>query len=111
MKSLDINIGDLFRVKIEYLLVNQVPDANFDRNRSLCLLLRIQKPDGSDAHTEIIHNNSHLLTDDNLDELINSTFYKLMFPRTNDSVWFPEYRFIQIFEPLSKVKESKIYTE
>jgi len=98
---LDTRLGDLFRFNQEYLLHNQVPDASEVREgMSLCILVRIQKPDGSVTHSDIIHDNSHLLTDDNLDDLINSTFYKLMFTRCNEYVWLPEYKFIQMFEPL-----------
>jgi len=98
---LDTRLGDLFRFNQEYLLHNQVPDAvEVQESMSLCILVRIQKPDGSETHSDIIADNSHLLTDDNLDDLINSTFYKLMFTRCNEHVWLPEYKFIQMFEPL-----------
>jgi len=107
---LDTRLGDLYRFNQEYLLHNQVPDASeVQESMSLCILVRIQKPDGSDLHTEVIKDNSHLLTDDNLDELMNYTFYKLMFTRCNEYVWLPEYKFVQMFERLipPKKKENK----
>ena len=104
--SVEFRLGDLFCFNKEYLLHNQVPDAiELQERSSLCILVRIQKCDGSKNHSDIIHDNSHLLTDDNLDTLINSNFYKLMFARTNEQVWLPEYKFIQMFEPLIPPKK------
>ena len=45
---LDTRLGDLYRFNQEYLLHNQVPDASeVQESMSLCILVRIQKPDGS----------------------------------------------------------------
>ena len=101
MKDLDIRLGDLFRIKKEFLLQNLVPkNSGIEENLSIGILTRIQLPDGSDEHKSIVLNNTSDYEDASLDDIMEESMYKIMFMRIDKTYWFPEYKFIQMFTPL-----------
>jgi hypothetical protein len=101
MKDLDIRLGDLFRIKKEFLLQNLVPkNSGIEENLSIGILTRIQLPDGSDEHKNIVFNNTSDYEDASLDDIMEESMYKIMFMRIDKTYWFPEYKFIQMFTPL-----------
>lgn len=110
MKDLDIRLGDLFRIKKEYLLSNQVPDdSGIEENLSIGILTRIQPPDYSPEHKSIVLNNISAYEDASLDDIMEESMYKIIFMRIDKTYWFPEYKFIQMFTPLvSKKKVERI---
>lgn len=105
MKDLDIRLGDLFRIKKDFLLHNQVPDeSGIENTLSVGLLTRIEIPH-TEEHKECILKNSVWFQEGNLDDVVHSKIYKIMFPRIDQVFWFPEYKFFQMFEPLTPIKK------
>ena len=110
MKDIDIRLGDLFSIKKEFLLQNLVPEnSGIEENLSIGILTRIQLPDGSDEHKNLVLNNTSDYEDASLDDIMEESMYKIMFMRIDKTYWFPEYKFIQMFTPLvSKKKVERI---
>jgi len=107
MKDLDIRLGDLFRIKKDYLVSNQVPVEEIESNLSVGLLTRLVNPN-TEEHKDLLFDNVVWTTDSNLDDIINSKLYKLLFPRIDQYYWFPEYKFFQMFEPITTIKKKEI---
>ena len=102
MKDINFRLGDLFRIRKEFLDNNQIPvEAGIEDNLSVGLLTRITIP-YTEEHNELTDKRKELLYDDFPEEIKQENLYKILFPRIDQYFWFPEYKFIQMFEPLIK---------
>ena len=91
-----VSVGDLLFLKDKIDMNIQGEDLD---DLSIGMVLSIQEADGSEEHQEIIFETYKTFNEiENVDQLVNSTQIKVVFPRTQKQYWFPEFYIQNLFK-------------